>query len=246
VKLLEKTYPSPQENLACEEAILLNLEEHGEDEVLRIWETLPNDNKNPFFVVLGHANRVNEEVNTDACHHHKIEILRRCSGGGTVLNGPGCMSYCLYLRMDLHPELISIQNTNQFILNKMKSAIDPFLQDSHVKIKGTSDMTINNKKFSGNAQSRKRRYILFHGTIMHNFDFSLLNKILKSPPKQPDYRQNRQHSDFVMNLQIPSTQLIDSIKKIWSADTPYQTIPEAQIQELAQTKYTTNNWNFKF
>lgn len=246
MKILIKTYPSPQENIACEEAVLLDLEANGEDEVLRIWEPLSNGGKTPYFVVLGHANRYKDEVNLAACNHNKIGIFRRCSGGGTVLNGPGCMSYCLYLRTELHPELASIQSTNHFILNKMKQVIDPFLLDSQVEIKGTSDMTIGNKKFSGNAQSRKQRYILFHGTIMHNFNYALLDNLLKPPPKQPDYRENRRHSDFVMNVNIDPSVFIDEIQKEWGVVSNYESIPEDLIQELAQTKYSSDAWNFKF
>lgn len=246
MKTLIKTYPTPQENLACEEAILLDLEADGEDEVLRIWEPLPDTNNNPYFVVLGHANRYQDEVNLDTCNQNGIGIFRRCSGGGTVLNGPGCMSYCLYLRTELHPELASIQSTNRFVLNKMKQAIDPFLQDSQVEIKGTSDMTIGNKKFSGNAQSRKQRYILFHGTIMYDFDYEMLDELLKPPPKQPDYRENRQHSDFVMNLHIDPSDLINSIRTIWNVDAGYEDVPEERIKVLAETKYSSGDWNFKF
>lgn len=246
MKSLIKTYPTPQENLACEEAILLDLEERGEDEVLRIWEPIPVPNKNPYFVVLGHANRYQDEVNLDVCHQNGIGIFRRCSGGGTVLNGPGCMSYCLYLRTENHPELASIQSTNRFVLNKMKQAIDPFLEDSLVEIKGTSDMTIGNKKFSGNAQSRKQRYILFHGTIMYNFDYERLDELLKPPPKQPDYRENRQHSDFVMNLPIRPSDIINQARSIWGFDEEYEDVPEERIQVLAQTKYSSDEWNLKF
>lgn len=246
MKILKKTYPTPQENLACEEALILHLEEHGEDELLRIWEPLPDEDHNPYFAVLGHANRFHDEVKVEECKNQSVEILRRCSGGGTVLNGPGCMSYCLYLRMDVRPELLSIQSTNHFILGKMKTAIDPLLRKDQVEIQGTSDMTIGNKKFSGNAQSRKRRYVLFHGTIMHDFDYSLLDSLLKSPPKQPDYRQNRRHSDFVMNLPISPQILINNIRDVWGVNDEYEEVPEALIQELAQTKYASDAWNFKF
>jgi lipoate-protein ligase A len=93
MKYLDLTLPTPAENLALDEA-LLELAEREGDETLRVWES-------PWpFVVLGLSNHLSREANVDACRELKVEILRRCSGGGTVVQGPGCLSYALALRID--------------------------------------------------------------------------------------------------------------------------------------------------
>jgi len=261
MKIFEKTYSTPEENLACEEAILLNLEERGRDEVMRIWYPAQTD-AFPCFVVLGHANKVKSEVKVDACQKYGVPILRRCSGGGTVLNGHGCLNYSLYLRMDLHPELETIESTNQYVLGGIKVIFDAALQGmnnilfpnrkiistdfSTVKIQGTSDLTWCNIKFSGNAQNRKKRYVLFHGTILHSFDRAWMDKILKSPPKQPEYRKKRKHRDFVNNFPIPKTWFIENMKRVWNVEGTYKREPTQLIQELVETKYSQDSWNFKF
>src|SRR6266852_576362 len=105
MKYLDLTLPSAAENLACDEALLDWLEEKGEPEVLRVWE--PREH----FVVLGYANKAFLEVNLEACLKRRIPILRRCSGGGTVLQGPGCLNYSLLLKIAGEPALRSISQT---------------------------------------------------------------------------------------------------------------------------------------
>ena len=91
---LDLTLPAPAENLACDEALLDWFEEQGGDGVLRFWEP---DN---YFVVVGYGNHVAIEANVPACEADGVPVLRRCSGGGTVLQGPGCLNYSLILKIE--------------------------------------------------------------------------------------------------------------------------------------------------
>src|SRR5262245_61180745 len=86
MNLLDLTLPTPAENLACDEALLDAAEAGESDEVLRFWEP------KQLFVVVGYANKVVTEVNVSACESCGVPILRRCSGGGTVLQGLGCLN----------------------------------------------------------------------------------------------------------------------------------------------------------
>ena len=60
VNYFDLTLPTPQENLACDEALLDGCEAGG-PEVLRFWEPRKH------FVVVGYSNRVEREVNVAAC-----------------------------------------------------------------------------------------------------------------------------------------------------------------------------------
>ena len=92
MKCLDLTLRTPAENLACDEGLLDFCEGGCGHEILRFWEPQTH------FVVLGHANRVATEVDREACERLGIPVLRRCSGGGTVLQGPGCLNYSLILK----------------------------------------------------------------------------------------------------------------------------------------------------
>src|SRR5437868_2848192 len=88
---LEKTLPTLAENLALDEALLLEAEAGRGGEVLRLWEwPLP-------AVVLGAGCRLAEDVDEERCRADGVPVLRRASGGGTVLLGAGCLLYTLVL-----------------------------------------------------------------------------------------------------------------------------------------------------
>src|ERR1044071_8582092 len=110
--VLDLTLPSPAENLALDEALLDAAEAGQGGEVLRFWES-PE-----YFVVVGYANKVDVEVNRVACESKGIPILRRCSGGGTVLQGPGCLNYTLILNIGKSSALQTIPETNCFVMNR--------------------------------------------------------------------------------------------------------------------------------
>ena len=71
---------TPEENLACDEVLLDLCERGGGDELLRFW-ALPQ-----YFVVVGYANKASTEVDLPLCRQLGIPVLRRCTGGGTVLH----------------------------------------------------------------------------------------------------------------------------------------------------------------
>src|SRR5687768_735134 len=103
MKLLDLTLKTPAENLALDEALLDFCEQgQGADEILRFWE--PRE----YFVVVGYANKVDLEVDRAACEKLNVPILRRCTGGGTVVQGPGCLNYTLILRIDHRSQLATV------------------------------------------------------------------------------------------------------------------------------------------
>jgi lipoate-protein ligase A len=167
MKYCDLTLPSPAENLACDEALLDGAEAGQSGEVLRFWEAAQ------YFVVVGYANRVREEVNLEFCRQEGIPVLRRCTGGGTVLQGPGCLNYSLVLCSDPDGPLHSIASTNDFILQRNRSALAALLR-APVERRGQTDLTMEGLKFCGNAQRRRKRFLLFHGSFLLHMDIGLI------------------------------------------------------------------------
>jgi len=239
MKYLDLTLPTPQHNLACDEVLLDLCEDGLEGEILRFWEPLE------YFVVLGYSNKIGREINEVSCQTLRIPALRRPSGGGTVLQGPGCLNFSLILKIDGAAPLQSITRTNTYILDRHREALMS-LAGPGVKVQGTSDLTVNNLKFSGNAQRRKRRALLFHGTFLCSFDIPLIEKALQMPPKQPDYRQNRTHTDFLTNVATSPAEIKKALKKCWGAKEELKKIPSQKIEELVREKYSKEEWNYRF
>jgi lipoate-protein ligase A len=241
------TFPTPAENLACDEALLDWREQNGGEEILRFWESPET------FVVVGYANKIAAEVDTARCEGAKIPILRRCSGGGTVLQGIGCLNYALILRIAGDAALTGISGANKYIMERNREAIQSALGKSYsIKVQGHTDLAAQQtsstvfKKFSGNSQRRHKDFLLFHGTFLLNFNLALVGDFLKFPSQQPDYRDSRNHADFLTNLNLPAAAVKAAMKKIWNANQPLQAPPLEKVSTLTREKYATPEWNRKF
>ena len=241
------TFPSPEENLACDEALLDFHERRGAGGVLRFWEPTRH------FVVVGYGNHVASEVNVGACEAGGIPVLRRCSGGGTVLQGPGCLNYSLVLKIEEDGPLGSISSANRFIMERNRVAMKSTFKTpgAILTVAGHTDLISQGgpdqaRKFSGNAQRRKKRFLLFHGTFLLNFDIALVEKYLRMPSREPGYRGGRSHENFLMNLNLPAETVKDQMRKVWGAKDLLKEIPRDAIALLAGDKYVTKEWNFKF
>jgi lipoate-protein ligase A len=222
-RLLDLTLPSPIENLALDEALLEDLEENEGSPVLRLWES------DRQFVVLGRSCRLTDDVDVDVCRQDSVPILRRASGGGTVLQGPGCLSYALVLPMCLHPDLRDIRQTNTFILQRIAKALSRW--QPAIAVQGISDLAVKGRKISGSAQRRKRNALLFHGTILYGMQAGVISRYLKQPKRQPDYRGDRPHCEFLRTIDAPLHDMKQAIANAWHADTELTLWPRIRMTD---------------
>ena len=256
MKYLDLTLPSPEENLACNETLLDWCDESDGPEILRFWEP------HRHFIVVGYSNRVECEVNIAACRELNIPVLRRCSGGGTVVQGPGCLNYALILRVDSEPALQTVTGANRFVMERNRQALEKLLPGSSrrteaqsskteirnpkVSVRGHTDLAIDGRKFSGNAQRRRRHAVLFHGTFLLDFDLELVSRLLPMPSKEPDYRRARSHTEFLMNLNVSAAEIKAALTQAWGAAVAVDGLPFAGTRELAIGKYSSETWRLKF
>jgi lipoate-protein ligase A len=224
LRLLDLTLSTPEENLALDEALLAAGDEAlgrgtppRDVEILRLWESPVT------FVVLGVACRLGEDVDQKACARDGVPVLRRASGGGTVLQGPGCLNFSLILALEPRPELAGVSGSYAFILRRTASSLARPAGGGHggdgggIEHRGTSDLAAGDLKFSGNAQKRARRALLHHGTVLHGLDLSLLPRYLREPRKEPEYRRHRSHQAFVANLDLRAEEVRERLARGWNA-----------------------------
>ncbi|MCU0977816.1 MAG: lipoate--protein ligase family protein [Pirellulaceae bacterium] len=239
MKLLELTLDTPEANLALDEALLDTADEaHEPREVFRIWES-PQP-----LVVLGRASRVAEEVHQANCFAQGIPILRRCSGGASVVVGPGCLMYAMVLCCRLRPELQQISAAHCFALRTLGDRLRRTVPQ--IQCQGTSDLTLHGKKFSGNSLRVRRTHILYHGTILYDFPLASVSAWLRSPPRQPEYRQGRRHDEFLVNLPVGRSELRDALVDGMEVDGPLTDWPRQRTEQLAEARYRQPAWNLRF
>jgi lipoate---protein ligase len=237
MRLLDRTLPEVAANLALDEALLVAAEERGAGAVLRLWES-PT-----VAVVMGASCRWREEVRVDACRAGGVPILRRSSGGGTVVIGPGALNVAVVLPTVAAPELGAVDTAQAFVLGRIAGALRKL--GPAVEVLGSGDLTLGARKFSGSAQRRLRRHVLVHATILYGFPLDRIARYLGTPRRQPAYREGRSHEEFVTNLDLTRGQIVGAIRGAWlSEDRPDEEapVPEDLVAELVETKFGDAGW----
>ena len=227
---------SPAEPLAWDEAFLERAESGEGGEALWFWEATGP------CVVLGYGQQAAVEADLEACTHHGVPVLRRCSGGGAVLQGPGCWNYGLVLRIPESGPLASITGANQWIMERNRGLLSELL-GLPVSIEGHTDLAVEGLKFSGNAQRRKRNHLLFHGTVLHEFPLGLIARFLRFPSAQPEYRQNRQHLEFVRNVATTPEALAQAWIRAWGAEPARTGFPSERTRAALEARYGNPDWH---
>ncbi len=232
LRFLDLTLNTAAQNLALDEALLLQAEEGAGGEILRLWEWPAP------AVVLGSGCRLAEEVDERACEADGVPILRRSSGGGTVLLGRGCLLYSFIFRCDRAAEMAQIRSSYCYILRRMCRAVGV----AGAEPAGISDMAVAGRKFSGNAQQRKRDHLLHHGSLLYDCNLATMGRYLRLPPRQPEYRGARPHEEFLLNLPRSAEDLKQRLRQEWQATEECPEWPEALVHELVAQKYDSPQW----
>ena len=163
----------------------------------------------PTAIVLGISSNVEEHLNLDEIKKDKIPVYQRFSGGGVVVVDENTIFVTFIFQTSAHkfepfPKEI-LEWGEGFYLKALKLP-DFSLQEN--------DYALGNKKISGNAQYLRKNNWLLHTT--HLYDYSQENmNYLKQPKLQPDYRNNRDHLDFLTPLKnhITKEEFIERIKQ---------------------------------
>lgn len=235
----ERSFSSPYDNIACDEALLLLCEAGECGPALRFWSV------DEPFVVIGRSNRVEREVDVEACKRMGAAIARRSSGGGSVVIGAGCLNYTLALPIEAGGPIEKIDRTYQHVLSKHVDALKDAAPGS-IAIQGISDLALDGRKFSGNSQRRKKRFVLFHGTFLLSFDIQSVSSYLPMPSKQPDYRSNRGHSEFLTNLNVDPELVKAKLREVWNCERQHEPVSTGRVQELSETQFATDSWIYQF
>jgi len=239
VRSLALTLDRPEANLALDEALLDWAEQQeGPGQILRLWEPARP------LVVLGRSSRIANEVDEPRCRHQDVPVLRRSSGGATIVGGPGCLMYAVVLSLEQMPRLRSIDQAHSYVLERHVAALDPLCPG--VTRAGTSDLALGDRKFSGNSLRIKQRHLLYHGTILHDFPLAWTAEFLKSPARQPAYRNERDHLAFLTNLPIDGGVLRQALLRCWDALEPAGDWPRSLVEQLIRERYALDAWHREF
>ncbi|MBR5855822.1 MAG: lipoate--protein ligase [Bacteroidales bacterium] len=240
----------PYWNLAAEEYLL----KHFSQPVFRLW-------RNSNAIIVGHYQNTLAEIDYNYVKENNIKVVRRLSGGGAVFHDLGNLNFTFI-------EQKSEMEESSAMFRRFTAPILAALDSLGVKasIEGRNDLLIDGKKFSGNAICIYKDRILQHGTLLFSSNMSNLSQALKSRPEKFIGKAVQSTRSRVTNISshLPRPMTIDQFQEYLGSYIcniynkterssengteiiHYNYTPEdlAAIEELRDTKYLPDSWNF--
>ncbi|MDD3926942.1 MAG: lipoate--protein ligase family protein [bacterium] len=193
-RLIDYSLGNLAANMSLEEALFEAVVSGASEPVFRFWSNGP-------AVALGISQRVGDMVYPERCREDGIPLVRRFSGGGTVYHADGNLNFTLALpnakcgmrNADFQVRL-GIKASYDLICGTLADALASLgLEAGMGQI---SDVMVNGRKVSGNAQARRRGALLHHGTVLIDMDTLPVERYLKIPAGV----HYTNHLDFVTTL----------------------------------------------
>jgi lipoate-protein ligase A len=236
---IESSSVDPYYNLALEQVVFDRLDRRHD--YFMLWQ---NDNS----IIIGKHQNTLSEINSSYVKENGIKIARRLSGGGAVYHDMGNLNFTFVADSDINSfDFALFCKPVQKALSAMGVSVD---------ITGRNDMTIDGKKFSGNAQYMKKGRVMHHGTIMFDTDMSILARALRVDRDKIESKGIKSVRSRVTNIKPYMKDRNINIKQFWElfkqhmfieynmAD--YTPTPEelAEVQRLRDEVYSTWDWNY--
>ncbi|MCA9918823.1 MAG: lipoate--protein ligase [Anaerolineales bacterium] len=225
-------------NLAIEEHLLRNVQ--LVEPLLLFYINAPS-------VIIGRNQNSVEEIDPDFVRENKVHVVRRLSGGGAVYHDLGNLnfSFITHGKQDLH----NFDKFTQPVVNVLQSL------GVKASLQGKSDIVVDGKKISGNAQYAAAGRMFSHGTIL--FDTSLENMLRAINPRQIKIESKAVQSvrSFVTNIRehLSEDMRIDELRQallrgiFGDGAVPVYALTSSdweQIREIATQRYMTWDWNY--
>jgi len=180
-------------NLAIEEYLMDRVA--GRGPVLFLW-------RSDCAVVIGKNQNPWRECRLDLMRDEKVPLARRISGGGTVYHDAGNLNYCVIVDRTEYREA----QAYEVVLN----ALETF--GIRAEKTGKSNLSVDGRKFSGNAFCFRKGRALHHGTLLLNTDLEKLGRYLGSMLDGIQTRAIASVPAVVVNLELEVQEVSEALK----------------------------------
>ncbi|MDW5299146.1 MAG: lipoate--protein ligase [Sedimentibacter sp.] len=241
MKFIENNSIDPHYNLAFEEYVFKNL--NSDDDYVLLWRNGP-------AIIVGKNQNTVEEINMEFVKENNIKVVRRVTGGGAVYHDLGNLNFSFIAKADSN-EKIDFKIYNVPIIKALEKL------GVKCDLSGRNDLVIDEKKFSGIAQSISKGRVLNHGTLLFDSELDVLSKALNVKRDKIESKGIKSVSSRVTNIRAYVKEDVDILefkdlllKNIFEYfNEPievYELSDEDKnnIQKMVDERYGTWEWNF--
>ena len=147
-------------------------------------------------VVLGRGSKVALELRVDACVRDRVRLQRRRGGGCAVVLDPGNVIISIVLpTAGIGDSPRYFDTMSSFIIAGLDA-----IGFAELSRAGISDLALDDHKVGGSCMHRERAFLHYSTTLLIRPRIDLMERYLKHPPREPEYRRGRPHREFVSSL----------------------------------------------
>lgn len=235
---LDLTTTDPAWNLAAEQYVFDHLPK--DRMYLMLWQ---NDNA----IIIGKNQNTAAQINESFVRRHGIKVVRRLSGGGAVYHDLGNLNFTIIADAD------SMEINFRLFCGPVIRALEKV--GVKAELNGRNDMTIDGKKFSGNAQYMRGGRVMHHGTILFDSNPEILSgalqvdeeKIRAKGVQSVRSRVTNVRPHLPQDLTLPEFRriLLESILEETPGEPYVLTDKDLQaIEAIKVSRYDTWQWNY--
>jgi len=227
------TLAEPFANVAFEEAMLTA----ADVPTLRIWF-------NQRSVVIGRGQLAESETDLDYCRAGSIPVVRRCTAGGAVYNGPGNLNWTFVVPGE-GQTIRRLMDANG-VFTRFAKVVVGALGECGVAAKFVPPNSIydGTGKVSGMAAYVSKGNVLCHGTLLHGADLHEVVRLTTPKPEVIDRRYPRSRSVKVSNCKVSPEAFVKKVSEAAGGFDPgVPTQRELAAADGLLPRYKSASWN---
>ncbi|TXT64409.1 MAG: Octanoyltransferase LipM [Promethearchaeota archaeon] len=242
-------------NMALDEAILQAVIEKKSPNTIRVYKW------NPSTASIGRNQSLSDEVDREFCEKRGFNVVRRITGGGAVFHEKeGEVTYSIVCPLAFLQSLNANNVLEQYeiITQSIVKGLTLYGLKPEKGIIHCPALFLEGKKFSGNAQIRRKGHLLQHGTILLKVNPELMYSVLKTPPNVSKSRMVRSVKAKCIGIkekliEFAEDQFIRSLKrgfetilKIRLKQGKFSKFELTLAKQLVERKYQNELWLKKY
>jgi len=248
-RLLETGYGTAFTNMAIDKAVLVSNSRGKVPPTIRFYRWQPS------AISIGYFQSLEDEVNLEICKNFGVDYVRRITGGGAVYH-ENELTYSIVIS-ESHPRIPkNIMESYRIICSAiMKGLKNLGIESTYIPI---NDIITNGKKISGNAQTRKEKTVLQHGTILIDVNVEKMFFLLRVPNEKikdkliADVKERVTSIKHVLEKEISFEQLSNAIKSGFEQEFNIELVKgiltneeEELTKKFERECFSTNDWNHR-